>query len=43
MNELGTTHSDVDLCVTTHWNGLKNIFILTRCLEKCKYFSLFDG
>ncbi|CAB4399244.1 unnamed protein product [Rhizophagus irregularis] len=34
MNELGTTQSDVDLCVTTQWNGLKNIHVLSDCLKK---------
>lgn len=42
MNELGTTQSDVDLCVTTQWNGLKNIHVLSDCLKKRNCFLLFD-
>ncbi|CAI2174384.1 12195_t:CDS:2 [Funneliformis geosporum] len=33
MNLLGTTQSDVDLCVTTQWNGLRGIINLSKCLK----------
>ncbi|CAG8535943.1 23330_t:CDS:2 [Gigaspora margarita] len=34
MNLLGTSTSDVDICVTTPWNGLKNITILAKGMKK---------
>ncbi|CAG8464186.1 20845_t:CDS:2 [Racocetra persica] len=34
VNSLGTSTSDVDICVTTPWNGLKNINILARGMKK---------
>ncbi|CAG8597266.1 16345_t:CDS:2, partial [Funneliformis mosseae] len=33
MNLLGTTQSDVDLCVKTQWNGLKSVQNLSKCLK----------
>ncbi|KAI8388718.1 uncharacterized protein BYT42DRAFT_560990 [Radiomyces spectabilis] len=30
VNDLGTSQSDVDLCITTQWNGLRNIRTLAR-------------
>ncbi|KAI9313558.1 hypothetical protein BX666DRAFT_706177 [Dichotomocladium elegans] len=34
-NDLGTTHSDVDLCITTPWNGLRNVRTLARLFGRC--------
>ncbi|CAG8473301.1 10350_t:CDS:10 [Cetraspora pellucida] len=34
VNSLGTSTSDVDICVTTPWNGLKNINILAKGMKK---------
>ncbi|CAG8523365.1 1262_t:CDS:2 [Diversispora eburnea] len=34
VNLLGTTTSDVDICVTTPWTGLKNVYVLAKGLRK---------
>ncbi|KAI7866588.1 hypothetical protein BDF14DRAFT_1810361 [Spinellus fusiger] len=35
VNDLGTSHSDVDLCITTQWHGLRNIRVLAKLFRKC--------
>ncbi|KAI7906035.1 uncharacterized protein BX663DRAFT_449044 [Cokeromyces recurvatus] len=35
VNDLGTSTSDVDLCITTPWNGLRNIRILAKLFRRC--------
>ncbi|KAL7313891.1 hypothetical protein PS15m_007571 [Mucor circinelloides] len=35
VNDLGTSSSDVDLCVTTVWNGLRNVRVLAKLFRKC--------
>ncbi|KAI8890721.1 hypothetical protein K501DRAFT_328309 [Backusella circina FSU 941] len=35
VNNLGTTSSDVDLCITTPWNGLRNVRTLAKLFRKC--------
>ncbi|CEP12885.1 hypothetical protein [Parasitella parasitica] len=35
VNDLGTSSSDVDLCITTAWNGLKNVRLLAKLFRKC--------
>lgn len=36
VNELGTVSSDIDLCITTPWNGLRNVKTLAKLFRKCK-------
>ncbi|RUO96719.1 hypothetical protein BC936DRAFT_141565 [Jimgerdemannia flammicorona] len=33
-NNLGTSNSDVDICVTTPWTGLRNVYTLAKGLKK---------
>ena len=33
-NDLGTSTSDVDICLTTHWPGLKCVRTLAQILKK---------
>ncbi|KAI8062129.1 hypothetical protein BC940DRAFT_309599 [Gongronella butleri] len=35
VNDLGTSQSDVDLCITTQWNGLRNVRVLAKLFRKC--------
>ncbi|KAI8069100.1 uncharacterized protein B0P05DRAFT_551557, partial [Gilbertella persicaria] len=35
VNDLGTSSSDVDLCITTPWSGLRNVRILAKLFRKC--------
>ncbi|KAI8140485.1 hypothetical protein BJV82DRAFT_715697 [Fennellomyces sp. T-0311] len=35
VNDLGTSQSDVDLCITTPWNGLRNVRILAKLFRRC--------
>lgn len=35
VNDLGTTTSDVDLCITTPWTGLRNVRLLAKLFRKC--------
>ncbi|KAG2220924.1 hypothetical protein INT45_010677 [Circinella minor] len=35
VNDLGTSQSDVDLCITTPWNGLRNVRILAKMFKRC--------
>ncbi|KAI8997150.1 hypothetical protein BDB01DRAFT_830761 [Pilobolus umbonatus] len=35
VNDLGTTTSDVDLCITTPWTGLPNVRILAKLFRRC--------
>ncbi|KAI9478316.1 MAG: hypothetical protein EXX96DRAFT_243668 [Benjaminiella poitrasii] len=35
VNDLGTSTSDVDLCITTPWNGLRNVRVLAKLFRKC--------
>ncbi|KAI7894281.1 uncharacterized protein EV154DRAFT_499089 [Mucor mucedo] len=35
VNELGTVSSDIDLCITTPWNGLRNVKTLAKLFRKC--------
>ncbi|KAL0140619.1 hypothetical protein V8B55DRAFT_1509024 [Mucor lusitanicus] len=35
VNDLGTSSSDVDLCITTAWNGLRNVRVLAKLFRKC--------
>ncbi|KAI8644623.1 hypothetical protein BD408DRAFT_413010 [Parasitella parasitica] len=35
VNDLGTSSSDVDLCITTAWNGLRNVRLLAKLFRKC--------
>ncbi|KAI9259058.1 hypothetical protein BY458DRAFT_517649 [Sporodiniella umbellata] len=35
VNHLGTSASDIDLCITTPWNGLKNVRVLAKLFRKC--------
>lgn len=37
VNDLGTSQSDVDLCITTPWNGLRNVRVLAKLFKRCKY------
>lgn len=39
VNDLGTSSSDVDLCITTPWNGLRNVRVLAKLFRKCKRFD----
>ncbi|KAI9257476.1 hypothetical protein EDC94DRAFT_614534 [Helicostylum pulchrum] len=34
VNDLGTSSSDVDLCITTPWNGLRNVKTLAKLFRK---------
>ncbi|KAI9359879.1 hypothetical protein BD770DRAFT_471696 [Pilaira anomala] len=34
VNDLGTGSSDVDLCITTPWNGLRNVKTLAKLFRK---------
>ncbi|CAG8504088.1 15753_t:CDS:2 [Acaulospora morrowiae] len=34
VNLLGTSNSDVDICVTTPWSGLRNVVILGKGMKK---------
>lgn len=34
MNDLGTSSSDVDICITTDWVGLKNVQMLANAFRK---------
>ncbi|CAO3613552.1 unnamed protein product [Mucor hiemalis] len=34
VNDLGTSSSDVDLCITTPWNGLRNVKVLAKLFRK---------
>ncbi|KAI9488398.1 hypothetical protein BDB00DRAFT_43957 [Zychaea mexicana] len=36
VNDLGTSQSDVDLCIATPWNGLRNVRILAKLFRRCK-------
>lgn len=36
VNDLGTSSSDVDLCITTPWGGLRNVRTLAKLFRKCK-------
>ncbi|KAG1453150.1 hypothetical protein G6F46_009486 [Rhizopus delemar] len=35
VNNLGTTSSDIDLCITTPWNGLRNVKVLAKLFRRC--------
>ncbi|KAG1454047.1 hypothetical protein G6F56_007416 [Rhizopus delemar] len=35
VNNLGTSSSDIDLCITTPWNGLRNVRVLAKLFRKC--------
>ncbi|OBZ81971.1 Poly(A) RNA polymerase cid13 [Choanephora cucurbitarum] len=35
VNDLGTSSSDVDLCITTPWLGLRNVRILAKLFRRC--------
>ncbi|KAI7885125.1 hypothetical protein K492DRAFT_204192 [Lichtheimia hyalospora FSU 10163] len=35
VNDLGTSQSDVDLCITTPWNGLRNVRVLAKLFKRC--------
>lgn len=35
VNDLGTSYSDVDLCITTPWNGLRNVRVLAKLFKRC--------
>jgi DNA polymerase sigma len=35
VSNLSTAYSDVDICLTTEWSGLTDIFSLASCLKKC--------
>ncbi|KAI8336553.1 hypothetical protein BC941DRAFT_427426 [Chlamydoabsidia padenii] len=35
VNNLGTSQSDVDLCITTSWNGLRNVRLLAKLFRRC--------
>ncbi|CEI93391.1 hypothetical protein RMCBS344292_07625 [Rhizopus microsporus] len=35
MNDLGTGSSDIDLCITTPWNGLRNVRVLAKLFKRC--------
>ncbi|KAF7725015.1 hypothetical protein EC973_000508 [Apophysomyces ossiformis] len=35
VNDLGSGNSDVDLCITTQWNGLRNVRTLAKLFRKC--------
>ncbi|KAG0085277.1 hypothetical protein BGZ93_000756 [Podila epicladia] len=34
VNDLGTSSSDVDICITTTWSGLKNVQMLANAFRK---------
>ncbi|KAG0036330.1 hypothetical protein BGZ82_004356 [Podila clonocystis] len=34
VNDLGTSSSDVDICITTTWSGLKNVQMLANAFQK---------
>lgn len=35
VNDLGTSFSDIDLCITTPWTGLQNIKVLANLFRRC--------
>ncbi|KAI8351155.1 hypothetical protein BD560DRAFT_409380 [Blakeslea trispora] len=35
VSDLGTSSSDVDLCITTPWLGLRNVRVLAKLFRKC--------
>ncbi|CAO3589416.1 unnamed protein product [Absidia cylindrospora] len=35
VNDLGTNQSDVDLCITTQWAGLRNVRLLAKLFRRC--------
>ncbi|ORZ11120.1 hypothetical protein BCR42DRAFT_421621 [Absidia repens] len=35
VNDLGTNQSDVDLCITTQWVGLRNVRLLAKLFRRC--------
>lgn len=37
QNGLGTNQSDVDICISTSWNGLRCIKTLAKTLKNSKY------
>ncbi|ORY93795.1 hypothetical protein BCR43DRAFT_461104 [Syncephalastrum racemosum] len=34
VNDLGSAQSDVDLCITTPWNGLRNVRVLAKMFKR---------